>query len=208
MNKILYNPFKYIAGWESLLAGIVILLGTSVIGYYSHIHFPDMISVKTNPGIPYYVLLFENTINWLVPSILLYLLALILSQSSVRVIDIFGTQSLARAPYLIAALTGFSGTIDKFGRYTLWKTVNIGDPIVMSTGEIMLAITLLLFMLLATIWMIALMYNAFKISANIKGPKLIISFIVVMVLSTAITAFITHHLFGNNLPSPIEIPRP
>ena len=208
MSKYLFNPFRYIAGWESLAAGVVVLLTTSVISYYSHIHFPDMISVKTNPGIPYYVLLFENTINWLVPSILLYLLALILSQSSVRVIDIFGTQSLARAPYLIAALTGFSGTIDKFGRYTLWKTVNIGDPIVMSTGEIMLAITLLLFMLLATIWMIALMYNAFKISANIKGSKLIISFIVVMVLSTAITAFTTNHLFGNNLPSPIEIPKP
>jgi len=208
MSKYLFNPFRYIAGWESLAAGIVALLVTSVIGYYSHIHFPDLISVKTNPGIPYYVLLFENAINWLIPSILLYLSALIFSQSSVRVIDIFGTQALARAPYLIAAFTGFSGTLDKFGRYTLWKSVNIGDPVVMSTGEIMLAITLLLFMILATIWMIALMYNAFKVSANMKGPKLIILFIVVMVLSTAITGFTTNHFFGSYLPNPVEIPRP
>ncbi|HNW51063.1 MAG TPA: hypothetical protein PKH79_08275 [Prolixibacteraceae bacterium] len=208
MSKYLFNPFRYIAGWESLAAGVIALLATSVIAYFSHIHFPDLISVKTNPGIPYYVLLFENTINWLVPSILLYLSALIFSQSSVRVIDIFGTQALARAPYLIAALTGISGTIDKFGKYTLWKTVNVGDPVVMSTGEIMLAITLLLFMVLATIWMIALMYNAFKVSANIKGPKLIIPFIVVMVLSTAITGFATYHLFGNLFPMPVEIPKP
>lgn len=208
MSKYLFNPFRYIAGWESLAAGIVVLLATSVIGYYCNIHFPDLISVKTNQGIPYYVLLFENTINWLAPSILLYVAALIFSQSSVRAIDIFGTQALARAPYLIAALTGFSGTIDKFGRYTLWKSVNVGDPVVMSTGEIMLAITLLLFMVIATIWMITLMYNAFKISANIKGPKLIILFIVIMVLSTAITGLTTYHLFGNHFPMPVEVPRP
>ena len=109
MSKYLFNPFRYIAGWESMAAGILVLLATSVIGYYSHIHFPDIISVKTNPGIPYYVLLVENGLNWLVPSIVLYLAALIFSSSSVRVVDVFGTQALARAPYLIAAFTGFSG---------------------------------------------------------------------------------------------------
>lgn len=88
MSKYLFNPFRYIAGWESLAAGILVLLCTSVIGYYSHIHFPDIISVKTNPGIPYYVLLVENGLNWLVPSIVLYLAALIFSSSSVRVVDI------------------------------------------------------------------------------------------------------------------------
>lgn len=208
MSKYLFNPFRYIAGWESLAAGVLVLLCTSVIGYYSHIHFPDIISVKTNPGIPYYILLVENGLNWLVPSIVLYIAALIFSSSWVRVVDVFGTQALARAPYLIAALTGFSGAIDKFGQYTLWKSLNIGDPVVMSTGEIMLAVTLMLFMILSTIWMVVLMYNAFKVSANIKGSKLTIVFIVAMVISTAITAFAIYQLFGSHFPLPSQLVKP
>jgi len=205
MSKNLFNPFKYIAGWESLAAGILILLATSVIGYYSHIHFPDILSVKTNPGIPYYVLLAENGLNWLVPSIILYIAAVIFSSSSVRFIDILGTQALARAPYLLSAFIGFSGSIDKFGQYTMWKTLNIGTPVVMSSGEILLAITLMLFLILSTIWMVVLMYNAFKVSANLKGSKLTIAFIVAMVLSTAITAIAIYQLFGNHFPLPTQL---
>jgi hypothetical protein len=208
MSKYLFNPFRYIAGWESLAVGILVLLGTSVIGYYSHIHFPDVISVKTNSGIPYYVLLVENGLNWLVPSMLFYIAALIFSPSSVRIVDVFGTQALARSPYLIVAITGFSGTLDKFGQYTMWKSLNIGEPVAMSTGEIMLAITLILFMILSTIWMVVLMYNAFKVSANIKGSKLTIVFIVAMVISTAITAFAIYQLFGNHFPLPAQLPKP
>lgn len=196
MSKILFNPFRYIAGWEALGIGVLALLATSVFGYYSHIHFPDLISVKSHSGIFYHKILLESVINWLIPSILFYLAALLFSPSLVRAVDVFGTQALARIPCLFAALTGFSGILDKFGRFTMWKALNIGDPVSMSGGEMILAFTFLLFIMLSTVWMIALMYNAFKVSANLKGSKLVLLFIAVIILSVVLTGLLIHSFLG------------
>ena len=46
MIKKLLNPFIHIAGIKSLIFGILILLLTSIIGYFSNMHFPDIISIK------------------------------------------------------------------------------------------------------------------------------------------------------------------
>jgi hypothetical protein len=190
MNK-LFNPFKYIAGWESLFLGLAILLTTAVVGYFSQIHFPDLISVKTIHGLPFWVIAVQSVSNWFILSLLLYLAALILSPSSVRIIDVFGTQAMARFPYLLAAFTGFSGSIEKFGQYMLWSALHTGDPVQISTGEMTAAIILILASLLLTIWMITLMFNAFSVSTNLKGAKLIVPFIVLVITSIIVTGFIS-----------------
>jgi hypothetical protein len=190
MNKLL-NPFKYIAGWESLALGIVVLFATAGIGFFSHIHFPDLISVKTNHGLPFFVLVIQGFSNWLILSILLYLLALIFSPSSVRAIDIFGTQAFARFPYVLASLTGFFGLLEKFGNYMIWSALHTGEPVEITPAEISIAITVLLLTMVLTVWMITLMFNAFKISANLKGAKLIISFIGAVIVSIIVTGMIS-----------------
>jgi hypothetical protein len=201
MNKLL-NPFKYIAGWESLAAGVIVLLITSAIGYFSHIHFPDLISVKTNFGLPFFVLLAQGVSNWLILSILLYFAAMIFSSSKVRAIDIFGTQALARSPYIFAALTGFSGAFNKFGNYLMWTALHTREPVQITTGEIALAISLMLITLLLTIWMVTLMYNAFKVSANLRGAKLILSFIASVIASIVITGIISNYLIKSLVTQP------
>jgi cytochrome c oxidase assembly factor CtaG len=70
----------------------------------------------------------------------------------------------------------------------------MGDPIEISTIEISLAIATILFTIFLTIWMIALMYNAFKVSTNMKGSKSVIIFIVGLVVSIVITTLITSQL--------------
>jgi len=201
MNKLL-NPFRYIAGWESLAAGVIVLLLTSVIGYFSHIHFPDLISVKTNYGLPFSVLLAQGVSNWLLFSIFIYIAALIFSSSKVRAVDIFGTQSLARFPYIFAALTGFSGAFNKFGNYLMWTALHTGEPVQITTGEIALAISLMLITLLLTAWMITLMFNAFKVSANLKGAKLIVPFIVSFIASLVVTGIISNYLIKSVVTQP------
>jgi len=194
MIKKLLNPFVYIAGSYSLLIGLLIIFCTSVIGYYSNIHFPDILSVKTGPSYPvsYYIL--QSIANWMIISTILYLFAVVFSKSKIRLIDIFGTQALARYPYLFAALTGFSNTMDKFGRYILWQLLEQGEPVVMSAGAITLAIVLIIFTLFLTIWMVALMFNAYKIASNLKRGKLIITFITSLILAIVLSAFINSKL--------------
>lgn len=189
----LFNPFRYIAGVKSLVAGILVLLLTAIAGYFSHIHFPDLISVKTGPGFPLWYFILQSFSNWLVISILLYVLALIFSPSSVRAIDIFGTQAIARFPYLFAALAGFSGSLDKFGKYVVYNTLHQGEPVNLSTGDTVMAISILIFTLLLTIWMVVLMYNAFRVSANVKGGRSAALFIVAFVISMIATIFLSRY---------------
>jgi len=194
MTKKLLNPFVYIAGGYSLLIGLLIIFCTSVIGFYSNIHFPDILSVKTGPDYPILYYILQSIANWLVISAILYLFAVVFSKSKIRSIDIFGTQALARFPYLIAALTGFSNTMDKFGRYILWQLLEQGDPVVMSAGAITIAIVLIVVTLFLTVWMVALMFNAYKIAANLKRGKLIITFITSLILAIVLSAFINNKL--------------
>lgn len=186
MKTILFNPFRHIAGCRSLLWGILILLATAVVGFFSHTHFPDLISVKVGVHFPLSYFILQSLINWLVFSVILYVLALIFSPSSVRIIDIFGTQSMARFPYLIAAFFNFSSSMDKFGQYIQWSTMHVGNEVSMSTFEMIVAVTLLILTLLLTIWMIVLMVNAYRVSANLKGTKLTVVFLIAFIVSMII----------------------
>lgn len=194
MIKKLLNPFKYIAGGYALFIGVVVILITSFIGYLSNTHFPDVISVKASFEYPLSYYIIQNLANWIVISIILYLVSILFSTSKVRVIDIFGTQALSRAPYLLAAFIGFSGSLEKFGKYILWKLLEIGEPVNISTTSIVFAIIFMIVTLVLTIWLIILMFNAFRVASNIKGAKSVILFIIALLLSIFISAFTTNQL--------------
>jgi hypothetical protein len=197
MNKTIFNPFKYVAGAKSLILGILIILITAYIGFLSHTHFPDLIAIKSCSDFPVWYFVLQSLSNWLVFSIILYLCAIVVSTSSIRVIDIFGTQALARFPYLIASFIGFSDSMNKFVKYILWSSLKIGVPNSLSTSSAVIAVSLMILTVLLMIWLIVLMYNAFKVSANLKGTKSIVLFIIVFIVSIILTGYITKYLITN-----------
>jgi hypothetical protein len=197
MNKTIFNPFKYVAGAKALILGILIILITAFIGFLSNTHFPDLISVKLCSDLPVSYFVLQSLSNWLIFSTILYLCAIIVSTSSIRAIDIFGTQALARFPYLIAAFIGFSDSITKFGKYTLWTYFKIGEPITLSTSSAVIAVSILILTLLLSIWLVVLMYNAFKVSSNLKGTKSIVLFIIVFIVTMIVTSYVTKYLIVN-----------
>jgi len=194
MIKKLINPYKYLAGLKSLILGIAIILATSIIGYFSNTQFPDIISVKTCPdfSISYFIL--QGLLNWFILSTMFYIASMIISKSKVRPIDIYGTQALARFPYLLASCIGFSSALNDFSKYLQWTLLKQGEPIEISSIQIVIAILILVFSLILTIWMITLMFNAFKVSANLKGNRLVFSFIIVMILSIVLTGYLNQNL--------------
>lgn len=193
----LFNPFKFIAGSKSLVLGILIILATSCIGYFSNIHFPDLISIKPSPDFPIWYFIIQALSNWFVFSTILYLMALAASPSSVRIVDVFGTQAFARFPYLIVSFIGFSGSSNRFNKYMLSKATQSGEQINISTVDTVIAVSLIIISLLLLIWLVTLMYNAFKVSANLKGPKSIVLFIIAFIVSFFITNFISRYLITN-----------
>lgn len=196
MISKLNNPFKYIAGGLSLFIGLAVLIATALIGYLSHTHFPDLISVKVGTNFPVWYYLIQSLINWFVFSLLLWLTAIIASKSSVRAIDIFGTQALARSPYLLASLTGFSKAPELYGKYMLWKNLQIGDPVEITTLTSVTAVIFIILTIILTVWMVTLMYNAFRVSSNLKGTKLNLIFVAVFIVSAISTGYISNRLIN------------
>jgi hypothetical protein len=165
----LYNPFHFLAGTKSLLLGLVIMIITALLGSLQHVHFDGVIDVHFGASVPVWFYLTESLLDWFVFSIFLFATSLILSDSKTRIIDIFGTQALARTPMLLVSFICF---------IPLFHFTFKGIPQINLTLLLFIGITMIF-----SIWLVILMYHAYTVSANLKGPKAIISFIVTIILS-------------------------
>lgn len=167
MKIWLFNPFTYVAGARALLAGLILMTITLCIAFYSNTHFDGSIDAHIGLQAPFLLYVFEQLIAWGCVVLVFFIAGLILSNSRLRFIDIAGTVALARAPMLLVAILGFIPALHH---------AKPGD-----VNNTVLALGLII--LIPIMWFIALLYNAFTTSANIKGTKAIVGFIVALLLA-------------------------
>ena len=165
MKNKLFNPFLYIAGGQALGLGLLAMAATAVIGYLNNSHFNGVLDFHKPEELLHasiYVSFAEQGIILLSSVLIFYIAGLIFSKSSIRLIDVAGTLTLARWPMIVAALLGFCmhASVAKKADVT-----HLG--LVASLGVV-----------LCVIWMVALMYNAFTVSCNLKSGKGIAVFVV------------------------------
>jgi hypothetical protein len=132
-------------------------------------HFNGFLSFDLAKDAGYRVFAAEHAVNWLFVSLFLYTSGLILSKSKIRLIDVAGTALLSRIPLVITPLIRILPVFRSFFVYS-WQFYLLTGIYVFSL-----------------IWSLVLMFNAFKISCNLKNERLIISFITSMVLSEVCT---------------------
>ena len=94
----LFNPFYYIAGGQALAIGIVAILAGSLCNALTNSHFDGVLEFHTGALTQWWTYWVEGPIDWLVMSGLLLAGGKLLSQSRIRVLDVAGTQALARMP--------------------------------------------------------------------------------------------------------------
>ncbi len=168
-SKYLYNPFLKIAGLKSLLIGASGLFLTSYLAFKTGTHYNGLLHIVPAKDSGFWVFFLENISHWIILSILLFLSGLILSKSKLRVIDIFGTTLFSRIPLIIAPV---------FRTLPIFQSFTIPSPSMFFIIGIYL---------ISLIWTIALIFNAYKVSCNLKNEKLIVSFIVSIILSEVST---------------------
>ncbi len=172
----LFNPFRYIAGRNALITGIVIIIAAAVIGSFSNSHFDGVLDFHTGADAPFVFFIIEGLVDWLVMGLLLIIAGFLISKTKFRVIDVIATQALARFPTLITALAallpGYKIMVNKGNINSMfsWKDIN----------SIVFLIVVFI-SLLMIIWMIMLMYRAFSVSCNVGGSKTVIFFIIVLI---------------------------
>ncbi len=194
LNKpvsLLINPFNLIAGTKSLLIGFSIIVITSVFAYYFNTHFNGVLDIKYgDTDLKYYNFLLYGIINVVTISVLLYFSGLIVSKSSIRFIDVIGTQALARYPLFIAPFLNAGAVMEKFASFMMGKYVSNTEVIEILWFQWVLIGLFLTATIILIIWMIVLMYNAYCVSSNVRGNRAVISFIIALLLAEAVSIFL------------------
>jgi len=177
----LFNPFKFVAGYKALLSGLVIILLSGLIASFGNAHFDGVLDVHTGLESPLWFFFAEGLINWVCMAVPLFFFGLIVSRTSFRMIDVLGTQALARGPYLIAALAMLPDANRRFGEYLTARLTQAAPAVAINYADVLIFAFALIVIILMAVWMVALMYVAYTLSCNIKGAKAVITFILSLI---------------------------
>ena len=189
LSQWLFNPFRFIAGFKALFLGLVIILVSAFVGSLSSTHFDGVLDVHTGAEAPLWFFFAESVIDWACMVIPLFFFGLIVSRSSFRIIDMLGTQALARWPYLITALVLLPDANRRICVYIMSRLTQNTPAATIDYIDMFIFAFAMIVTILMAVWMVALMYRAYCVSCNLKGPKAIITFIVSLVGAEVLSKF-------------------
>jgi len=199
----LFNPFHYIAGGKAMAIGLVFLLLTGFVGFLSNSHFDGVLDFHTGAPATLWISMSEGLIDWLVMGLLLFIGGNIISRSRVRVVDVFGTQVLARFPMLVTAVFALLPGYKHFAGHLAAQYVKTLPDIQTSSADtVVFAITILVAILML-IWMVTLMYRAFSVSCNVKGGKAIGVFITSLIIGEVLSKLLIIALMNISVVNPL-----
>lgn len=200
LSQFLFHPFHRVAGMSSLLLGLAAILLAGGIGFRQNLHFDGVLDAHVGGKTPLWVALAEGLINWLSLTVLLLIAGKSLSKTAFRVIDLMGTQALARWPMLLVSLGCLA---PGFHRYTdalvmSLQTIKPGAttfalPPMGWDGFVFAIVTIV--MLACTVWMVALMWKSFSHCCNLRGGKAVGAFAVSLLLAEILSKMLIGFLF-------------
>jgi len=181
-TKLLFNPFTRIAGFKALMMGVIGMLAAGYISFYSKTFFDGVLNIHSGLHAPLSIHIFWPFANVLFLGIWFTIFGKMLSQSKIRIIDIFGTQAFAFLPLVPASLLGFFKSMDRITE-TLMKV----DPRSISIDmfqiqDILFVIVIVMITIPLTVWSGIWIYNGFKESANLPHKKVIPVYIAAIII--------------------------
>lgn len=190
----IFNPFVYIAGWQSLVIGVVVILATGYIGSLGNAHFDGVLDTHTGISAPLWIIMSEGLIDWLSLSLVLFVFGKIISKTSFRLLDLLGTQALARWPVIISACVFLPKAVGRFALSIADKSNPSGFTL-NSSDAVIFAVAVLVAILI-TCWFVILMFRSYAISCNVKGGKAIGTFVAGLLIAEVISKFLIVLLVG------------
>ena len=209
LSTWVFNPFHYVAGGQALVAGMIAMLLAGVFNAFSGSHFDGVLDFHSGLMTPWWVSMLEGPIDWIVMSGLFLAGGKLLSTSRFRVMDVVGTQALARVPTLIMALALLPPPVQRanarlaqaaMASQSLQAPAAGGVFQIISPAELAMVGGVLLVVLMMVAWMVVLMYRAFAVSCNVSGGKAIGLFFALIVAGEIITKVILGMLYFTVIP--------
>ncbi len=178
----LVNPFVRIAGWHAFFIGILFVILCAVVGTYANVAFDGVIDAHITTRFTFHTAFILQFINLLSLVGAMYIAAMIVAKHT-RFVDILGTLTLARAPMLFLAIAGLFITPISAG-----EILQNPMAIFANTGYLMFMLT----SVAAVVWMMTLFFNAWRVSTETKGTKLIVSFIIGMMAAEVVSKLLIY----------------
>lgn len=178
------NPFVKIAGWKALGLGLMFVFVSGYLGSLGNVAFDGVIDthfVKSLSLGDSFLLLFVDVV---ILAVVMGLLSLTVTKGF-RFIDVLGTLTLARAPFLLLAIAGLFTEAPELSAI-------LNDPysIFHSTSFVLF----MLLTILVLIWFITLIYNALNVSTGIKGSKLTAVFLVALLIAEVLSKIVSYKI--------------
>lgn len=162
------NPFVKIAGGKALLWGLSGMIVSVATAYYSGLHYHGLMHFgsATNDTLPCYAI--EHIVVWAVPALIFYIGGLMLSKSNIRIVDVAGTVAFAQLPFILMNLFFLLPPM----RHLSQMDFNLPPMELLKQPGILLGLWLSLVSVIFLVWVLVWMFNALKVSCNLKGKKL------------------------------------
>ena len=192
MTELLFNPFRRFGGMQSVLIGLAVMAFGVLLAVAGDVHFDGVIDVHAGSkmDVTFRIAVLEWLIAWLLPVLLFYLAGRLLSSSSIRFVDVLGTQGMARFPFLFVGLVTLLPLREKM-RESGERIMRGEDPGgVFTASEIVQLVVSALVGIACLVWAISLMYKAYVTSCNLKGARAVISFIAALLIAEILSKVI------------------
>lgn len=193
MIQKLFNPFVQIAGSKSLLIGLLFLLLSSTLAAFFNTRFDGILDAHYTKNQSFYLSYLDNLINISVITLILYGFGSLFTKGRTRFIDILGTSTLARFPLFIIPLFNIQNQSGLIGEKII-QSITKPNDIQLTQFEWIYLIISGIASLLLIIWHIVLMFSAYKISTNLKGANLIVSFILGLIIAEIVSKILIYQL--------------
>ena len=188
----LFNPFVRIGGEQALAIGLGVIVVSGLVAAAGGVHFGGLLEIRPGFSVSWWVPVVEGLVNWSVISLLLVLISFLVAPRTVRLVDIAGTQALARVPLLLAALACVPAPV-RDGNAEL-VTAALEGRLATPTAATLVAG---LFAGACGIWMVWLMWKAFAVSCNQRGARAVAIFVVAVIAGVLATQFLLIRMLGS-----------
>ena len=166
---------------------MLVLVLTGCFAFWGKVRFDGLLDFHMAlPPVPLWINIAEQLLSWLLLGSLLSLAGKAISKSTPRIVDVFGTQALARFPYLLVSLTMLAPGPSRFAHELVAGRVSL-DHFSVDMAAFLFVVV---FGLVMMIWMIVLMYRAFAVSCNVSGKAAISIFTVALIAGEIISKVI------------------
>ncbi|HIY49045.1 MAG TPA: hypothetical protein H9834_04390 [Candidatus Barnesiella excrementavium] len=173
--EFLKNPFYRVAGYTSLVWGVVGIMASTAIAFVGGVHFHGLLHYGGAPNGAWWCFVAEHLVVWLVPSVLIYLLALFCSRSHVRPVDVLGTVAFAQLPFVLLSLFM---ALPPMREVATIQSVQAVDALLTDTPRLLVLVWIGVVSLLLSIWVLYWLFRATSVACNLKGRNLWIVFII------------------------------